>query len=184
MFERIGTLYRELDMHGFIVVTQDNPVVIIPSLFLPNTLHTSNRYFIRKKNYFFDRKAMARARVHIKGDERILGDSEFVEQVLKAAEDHLERRYALEAKGYDFDRVVDRVAEVLNIEYREVLSRSKDSQTVKARRLLCYWANRELGMATVEIAHRLKISQSAVSRASRCGEKIASENEFQLIKSS
>jgi REP element-mobilizing transposase RayT len=129
-------------------------------------------------------KALRKAGIRFKGDERILGDSEFVERVLKAAEDRLERRYSLEAKGYDFDRVVARVAAVLNTEYRDVLSRSKDSQTIKARRLLCYWANRELGMATVEIARRLKISQSAVSRASRCGEKIASENEFQLIKNS
>jgi REP element-mobilizing transposase RayT len=128
-------------------------------------------------------KALRKKGIRFKGDERILGDSEFVERVLKAAEDRLERRYALEVRGYDFGKAVARVAAVLNIEARDVLSRSKDSQTVKARRLLCYWANRELGMATVEIARRLKISQSAVSRASRCGEKIASENGFQLIKS-
>jgi REP element-mobilizing transposase RayT len=91
-----------------------------------------------------------------------------------------ERRYAIEVKGYDFEKVVARVAAVLNIEYRVVLSRSKDPQTVKARRLLCYWANQELGMTTIEIAHSLKISQSTVSRASRWGEKIASENEFHL----
>ncbi len=125
-------------------------------------------------------KALRKAGIRFKGDERILGDSEFVERVLKAAKDRLERRYALEAKGYNFDRVVARVAAVLNIEYRDVLSRSKSPQTVKARRLLCYWTNRDLGMTTVEIAQRLKISQSAVSRASRAGEKLASESEFQL----
>jgi REP element-mobilizing transposase RayT len=125
-------------------------------------------------------KALRKVGIRFKGDERILGDSEFVEQVLKAAEDRLERRYAIEVKGYDFEKVVARVAAVLNIEYRIVLSRSKDPLTVKARRLLCYWANQELGMTTVEIAHRLKISQSTVSRSSRWGEKIASENEFHL----
>jgi len=125
-------------------------------------------------------KALRKAEIRFKGDERILGDSEFVEQVLKAAEDRLERRYAIEVKGYDFEKVVKRVAELLKIDYRIVLSRNKDPQTVKARRLLCYWVNQELGMTTVEIAHRLKISQSTVSRCSRWGEKIASENEFHL----
>ena len=125
-------------------------------------------------------KALRNAEIRFKGDERILGDSNFVEQVLKAAEDRLERRYAIEARGYDFEKVVSKVAEVLNINYRDVLSRKKDPQTVKARRLLCYWANQELGMTTVEIAHRLKISQPTVSRCSRWGEKIASENEFRL----
>ena len=71
-------------------------------------------------------KALRKAGIRFKGDERILGDSEFVEQVLKAADDRLERRYAIEVKGYDFEKVVARVAAVLNIEYRIVLSRSKD----------------------------------------------------------
>jgi hypothetical protein len=125
-------------------------------------------------------KALRKAEIRFKGDERILGDSDFVEQILKAAEDRLERRYAIEVKGYDFEKVVSRVAELLNIDCRDVLSRKKDPQTVKARRLLCFWANQELGMTTVEIAHRLKISQPTVSRCSRWGERIASENEFRL----
>jgi REP element-mobilizing transposase RayT len=125
-------------------------------------------------------KALRKIGIRFKCDERILGNSEFVEQVLKEAEDRLERRYAFEAKGYDFDQVIQRVAQVLNINVFDVMKRSKDPQTVKARSLLCFWANRELGMTTVAISQRLKISQSAVSRASMRGEKIALQNDFQL----
>ena len=125
-------------------------------------------------------KALRRIGIRFKCDERILGDSEFVKQVLKEAEDRLERRYALEAKGYDFDQVIERVAQVLNINVSDVLKRSKDPQTVKARSLLCYWANRELGLTTVDISHRLKLSQSAVSRASMRGEKIALHDNLHL----
>lgn len=125
-------------------------------------------------------KALRRIGIRFKCDERILGDSEFVEQVLKEAEDRLERRYALEVKGYDFDQVIERVAQVLNMNVSDVLKRSKDPQTVKARSLLCFWANRELGMTTVEISHRLKVSQSAVSRASMRGEKLSLQNDFHL----
>jgi REP element-mobilizing transposase RayT len=116
-------------------------------------------------------KALRRIGIRFKCDERILGDSAFVEQVLQEAEDRLERRYALEAKGYNFDQIIERVAIVLKMNDSDVLKRSKDPQTVKARSLLCFWANRELGMTTVEISHRLKLSQSAVSRASMRGEK-------------
>jgi hypothetical protein len=49
--------------------------------------------------------------------------------------------------------------------------------------LLCFWANRELGMTTVEISHRLKFSQSAVSRSSMRGEKLALQNGFHILKS-
>jgi REP element-mobilizing transposase RayT len=125
-------------------------------------------------------KALRRLGIRFKCDERILGDSEFVEQVLKEAEDRLERRYALEAKGYDFNQVIERVAQVLNLNVSDVLKRSKDPNTVKARSLLCFWANRELGMTTVDISHRLKVSQSAVSRASMRGEKLALQNDFHL----
>jgi ribonuclease PH len=62
----------------------------------------------------------------------------------------------------------------------DVLKRSKDQQTVKARSLLCYWANRELGMTTIEISLRLKMFQSEVSRASIRGAKLALQNDFQL----
>jgi putative transposase len=128
-------------------------------------------------------KALRRIGIRFKCDERILGDNEFVEQVLREAEDRLERRYALEAKGYDFEQVVERVAQVMNMNASDVLKRSKDAQTVKARSLLCFWANRELGMTTVEISHRLKLSQSAVSRSSMRGEKIALRNGFHILES-
>jgi REP element-mobilizing transposase RayT len=125
-------------------------------------------------------KAMRRAAIRFKGDERILGDSEFVERVLKDAKDRLERHYDLAARGYDFERVVARVAEVLGIDFRAVLRRDKQPQTVRARSLLCFWSNRELGMSTVEISRRLQISQSAVSRAARRGDQIAAQFGFNL----
>ena len=50
-------------------------------------------------------KDLRKAGIRVKGDERILGDSDFVENVLKSAEEGLEQKYDLKAKGYDFDRV-------------------------------------------------------------------------------
>jgi REP element-mobilizing transposase RayT len=125
-------------------------------------------------------KSMRRADIRFKGDERILGESEFVQRVLNDAKDRLERQYDLAARGYDFERVVARVAEVLDIDFRAVLRRDKQPQTVRARSLVCFWANRELGMSTVEISRRLQISQSAVSRAARRGEQIAAQFGFNL----
>jgi len=58
----------------------------------------------------------------------------------------------------------------------------KSPQTVNAKSLLCFWANRKLGMTTVEIGKKLNLSQSAVSRSSLRGEEIARENQFALIE--
>ena len=125
-------------------------------------------------------KALRRMKIRFKGDERILGDSDFVEQVLNRANELFERRYALKEKGYDFAAVVKRVAEIMKLEPSDVLRPRRDPKTVKARSLLCYWANKELGMTTVEISRRLKVSQSGVCKASLRGERIVFENGYRL----
>ncbi len=128
-------------------------------------------------------KALLKSGIRLKGDERILGDSEFVESVLKESDERFERKYFLQARGYGFSEVVERVANLLDLEVNEVLRSGKQPQIVEARSLVCFWANRELGMTTVEIARRLGICQSTVSRSSLRGEKIAEKNRFMLIES-
>jgi REP element-mobilizing transposase RayT len=127
-------------------------------------------------------KELRKSDIRVKGDERILGDSDFVENVLKAADERLEQRFALSIQGYDFQRTVQRVAQVLDITPEEVTAFGKSPRTVQARALLCYWAHRKLGMTTVEIAAKLSICQSAVSRLSMKGEKQANEQKFKLIE--
>jgi len=120
--------------------------------------------------------------IRVKGDERILGDSDFVETVLKTAKEALEEKYELKAHGYDFNWVVSRVAESMGMVPEEVTAFGKSSRTVKARALLCYWAHRKLGMTATEIAKRLKMGQPAVSRLSKRGEQIEKERKVHLIR--
>jgi chromosomal replication initiation ATPase DnaA len=103
-----------------------------------------------------------------------------VEEVLREAEDRFDRRYAMKAKGLDFDGIVQQVARVLKMKPADVLRRGKEPQIVNARHLLCYWASRELGMTNVEISARLRVCQSAVSRGALRGERIAEENDYHL----
>ncbi len=118
----------------------------------------------------------------MKGDERILGNSDFVETVLKACQDEFDRRYLLKSRGYDFDTVVDRVAKVLGMNRAEVLSSGRQPHKVQARSLLCFWASRELGISMVQLSKLLKISQPTVSQSATRGEKIAKENKLKLLK--
>lgn len=138
---------------------------------------------IRSQGGWGQIKALLKSGIRLKGDERILGDSEFVESVLKESDERFERKYLLQARGYGFSEVVERVANLLDLEVNEVLRSGKQPHIVEARSLVCFWANRELGMTTVEIARRLGICQSAVSRSSLRGEKIAEKNSFMLIES-
>lgn len=68
---------------------------------------------------------LRRRGLHPKGDERILGDSDFVESVLAVQEEKMERRYRLRAMGYDFEKLGQQVAELLKMEPREVMSAGK-----------------------------------------------------------
>ncbi|MBW1867189.1 MAG: transposase, partial [Deltaproteobacteria bacterium] len=110
-------------------------------------------------------KGLRKIKAYMKGDERILGDGDFVETVLKACQEELDRKYLLKASGHDFDTVVDRVAKVLGINRDEVLSSGRQPHKVAARSLVCFWASRELGMSMVQLSKRLKISQPTVSQS-------------------
>ena len=81
---------------------------------------------------------------------------------------------------YD-DRDRDHFLERL-IETKDVLAPGKYALNVKARSLLCYWAARELGMTTVDLARRLNLAQPTVSQAVARGQKIVEDLGLSLIE--
>jgi len=120
-------------------------------------------------------KAMRRGIERMKGDERILGDGNFVESVLKAAQENLERKYELKSQGHGFEWLVNRVSQIMEIEPDDMLSTGKYPQRVRARSLLCYWGAHELGMTTVELGKKVNLAQPTVSQAILRGQTIAKD---------
>ncbi|MGD8991053.1 MAG: transposase [Desulfobacterales bacterium] len=118
--------------------------------------------------------------VRVKGDERILGDTDFVEAVLEEANEQLERRHRLKAQGFDLEQVAHRVATVMGIPEEHVWEKSRRPRVVEARDLMCYWASIELLMSKTDLSKRLNLTQPAVSIAVRRGEKIAKGNQYKL----
>jgi len=116
----------------------------------------------------------------IKSDERILGDNDFVEEILSGAEEKYERKYAIKRQGYDLDKVARRVAELCAVTVEDIYSRQKHPYKVKARSLFCYWASSELGISQTELARRIGISVSGVGYCVERGKLIARENAYQL----
>jgi len=126
-------------------------------------------------------KAMSKARIHLKGDERILGESDFVKEVLSEQKEKLNRRYWLKAQGYDIEKVVNRVADVFKIEVDEIWKPGNQPLRVKARSLTCFWAVRELGMSGTIVGKLLGLGQPAVSRAVTRGAKISQDMNIMLV---
>jgi putative transposase len=117
---------------------------------------------------------------HRKGDERILGSSDFVLDVLKAAGQSWEHAYARRIGGIDWGVVNDYVATVFDLSAKEILLPGKYPNRVAARSVFCYFLVRELGMTTTAVADRLGMGQPAISLAVRRGESIVKEKGLSL----
>ncbi len=127
-------------------------------------------------------KALKKAKIFQKSDERILGDGDFVERVLANANEAMERKYDLASRGFTLDKVANRVAEVLGMKPEDVWAAGKYRHIVEARSLLCYWAVRELGITMSSLARKLNISVPAVSKSAIRGRRLAKDRKYMLVK--
>jgi hypothetical protein len=125
-------------------------------------------------------KALRKERALMKGDERILGDGNFVAEVLAQAEEAMARRYRSRLKGLDLGQVARRVGEIFDMEVEEVWSAGKSRKVVQARSMLCYWAVRELHITMTELARRLNLSITAVSNSVAREENLAKTAGYAL----
>jgi hypothetical protein len=78
--------------------------------------------------------------------------------LLFEANEGYERRYELRRRGYDLERIAERVAEIYGMEKHEVFSKGRHQGKVKASSLLAYWAVGELGMSQRDLARQLQMS--------------------------
>jgi putative transposase len=136
---------------------------------------------IRSLGGWMAAKAARGGKDRIKGDERILGDGDFVKEVLESCRQKLEQRNRNLVRGHDFDWLVGKVATLLSLDPEIVTRRGRYPDTVEARSVLCYWAARDLGISTLELAKRLGVSQPTASQSAKRGEKIVKEKGFKLM---
>jgi putative transposase len=118
----------------------------------------------------------------IKGDERILGDTSFVMDLLGSAQEKLERRYAIKQSGINLDTVEKRVLKLLSLNRDELYGRGRGARVSHARSLFCFFAAHELGCSQKALADRFSVTEPAITYAVRRGEKIAREHGYSLLE--
>jgi len=128
------------------------------------------------------RKLRLKGQDRMKGDERILGDGDFVMDILSEANERMDRRSELKSRGYTIEKLEQRVLRFYQIEREELYSKSRQKVRSEARSVFCYWAVRELGVEGTYMAKRLKMSQPGVAYAIGRGERIVKDNNFQMIE--
>jgi putative transposase len=116
----------------------------------------------------------------IKSDQRILGESDFVLTVLSEAEENFTEKYALSSRGYNFEKVVERVSLIFDLEEDYITGKGRQADRVKARDLICYWCNNKIGISMADLSRKLGLTIAAVSYAVRRGERVAKEDEYLL----
>jgi putative transposase len=126
--------------------------------------------------------SLGKHRPTMMADERILGGSAFVEAVLEADEEKLDRESRLREAGYDVAKVAQRAAGVFGLTVQEIFAGGKERQRARARSLFCYWATKELGVSATSLARQLGVSQPAVSKAIRRGEALARDGGLELAE--
>ena len=107
----------------------------------------------------------------IKGDERILGGSDFVLQVLAHADEELSRRAKSREEGFEFRVLAEKIARKFDIDVRRLSTPTKESNVSRARAVLCYTLVRRYMMTAADVARELNLSPSMVSRAVGRAEK-------------
>jgi len=126
-------------------------------------------------------KSLRRSGIHVHSDERILGDNDFVQAVLKDSAEQMDRKHALVPKDMDFEAVGARVSQIFNLPIDRILNATRQPDRVTARSVLAYWAVRKIGMTTTGVGKKLGLSQSATSRAVQRGERIVDQKKLCLV---
>jgi len=82
-------------------------------------------------------KVLRETKIFYKSDERILGDSDFVENVLTKADEEMERKYALQAAGLDLGGLAEIIAGITEVKPSRVFNPLEKIDTECGREAFC-----------------------------------------------
>ena len=116
-----------------------------------------------------------------RGDERILGDGDFVKEVLDAADESMKAREKMHRDGWNLEQLEDRVCTLFGAEKNDLHKSNRCNKASEARSLIAYWGYTKLGIKGTELASHFGISKQAISNAVKRGEKLAAKNNYTLI---
>jgi putative transposase len=121
------------------------------------------------------------AKEYWRGDERILGNGDFVDKALQTAEETLTRRELLKREGWDLQRLAAEVCRLLSVESADLQKKGRNNNLSHAKGLICYLGTSRLGLSNSELGRYFKMSQPSVSKAVQRGERFARENKVKLL---
>jgi putative transposase len=104
-------------------------------------------------------------------DQRILGDGEFVSQMVTQMEERLRRNLRLSGSKPEIGWVCRHICDVYGVSAGELCSGSRRREVVVARGALAWIAVRELGYSGADVARHLGVSTSCITRTVATGQR-------------
>ncbi len=98
-------------------------------------------------------------------DTRILGDSEFVEEVTSDLDELVKKNLRLSRRQVDMVTLARRVCKKHGISVKELRSGSRRREIVEARGIISWIGVRELGYSGADLARYLGVTNSCVTRS-------------------
>jgi REP element-mobilizing transposase RayT len=99
-----------------------------------------------------------------RSDQRILGDSEFVQNVITGLDDLVKKNLRLSGQRIEIKALAQLVGSKYDISLGELRSGSRRSTVVKARAAISWIAVRELGYSGADVSRYLGVTNSCVTR--------------------
>ena len=106
-----------------------------------------------------------------RSDQRILGDSEFVQDVISGLDDLVKKNLRLSGQRIDIAALAKQVCRKYNISLGELCSDSRRRVVAEARGSISWIAVGELGCSGADVARYLGVTNSCVTRLVASGEK-------------
>ncbi|MBW2633280.1 MAG: hypothetical protein JRE14_03970 [Deltaproteobacteria bacterium] len=104
-------------------------------------------------------------------DQRILGDGDFVKQVISSLDDLVKKNLRLSGQRIDIKALAEKVSEKYNVSIGELRSGGLRRTVVQARRTMSWIGVRELGYSGADVARYLGVTNSCVTRLISAGKK-------------
>ena len=100
-------------------------------------------------------------------DDRILGSGDFVERIIKEADAKVKYQFAVKAQTQKINKFIENICKHENVTVIELKSGSRRKEVSRARALISLGLIKKYGVTLAEVARRLNISTSAVSKIIR-----------------
>ncbi len=104
-------------------------------------------------------------------DSRVLGSGEFVETVLREADENLARQIRHKQRKNSMKEVVEKMCAEAGVKVEEIRGGNQRRRVAEVRAKAAYGLNRGMGISMAEIARHLGVGASAIAMAIRKEER-------------